>query len=162
MRPLPPETVHLPFEPGPYRMAMGLFSLPETAWFEIDALYPNELRLRRRLLSEQHAKVFAVTPASAAARAETLDAVVGNLTTHHPDWFVRDGERLHNRLTGETWDLSAPGCDPLECAGRLVQEDLCLIQIADQDPLFTAGVLCFPSRWRLLEKIGKPLAAVHG
>ena len=29
-------------------------------------------------------------------------------------------------------------------------------------PVFTAGVLCFPSRWRLMEKIGKPLSAVHG
>ena len=27
---------------------------------------------------------------------------------------------------------------------------------------FTAAVLCFPSRWRLHEKLGKPLAAVHG
>ena len=28
--------------------------------------------------------------------------------------------------------------------------------------MFTAASLCFPSRWRLLDKIGKPLAAVHG
>jgi hypothetical protein len=28
--------------------------------------------------------------------------------------------------------------------------------------MFAAATLCFPSRWRLLEKIGKPLSAVHG
>ena len=27
--------------------------------------------------------------------------------------------------------------------------------------LLTAGVVCFPSRWRLAEKIGRPLPAVH-
>jgi dimethylamine monooxygenase subunit A len=42
-----------------------------------------------------------------------------------------------------------------------VQEDLCLIQNTPEGPRFTAGILCFPSRWRLLEKLGKPLAAVH-
>jgi hypothetical protein len=117
---------------------------------------------RRRLLSEQHAEVFAALPQSDAARQEALDASVDNLTAWHPAWFVRDGDRLHNRLTDEVWTLSAPGCDPLECAGRLVQEDFCLIQTEEQGPLLTAAVLCFPSRWRLLEKIGRPLAAVHG
>ena len=47
-------------------------------------------------------------------------------------------------------------------AGRLVQEDLCLIQNDDAGPMFTAATLCFPSRWRLHEKLGRPLQAVHG
>jgi hypothetical protein len=162
MVPLPPEAVHLSFEPGRFRMALGLFAVPDSAWFEIDALYPDEMRQRRCLLAEQHADVFATTLESDAARQEALVMIVANLATHHPAWFTRDGHTLHNHLTGEAWQIPDPGCDPLECAGRLVQEDLCLIQTADQTPVFTAGVLCFPSRWRLLEKIGKPLAAVHG
>jgi hypothetical protein len=58
-------------------------------------------------------------------------------------------------------DLLSP-IDPLELAGRLVQEDLCLVQDSNEGPVFTAAVLCFPSRWRLMDKLGKPLAAVHG
>jgi hypothetical protein len=69
---------------------------------------------------------------------------------------------LTNHLTGESWDLADLPCHPLELAGRLVQEDLCIIQPGDDGPLFTAGVLCFPSRWRLHEKLGRPLAQVHG
>jgi len=159
---LPPETVYLPFEPGPYRMAMGLVTVPEAAWFELDERYADEMAERRRLLAERHAAVFAALPQSDAARAETLAAVVRNLTTHHPDWFVRDGDWLHNRLTGEHWDLATLPCDPLELGGRLVQEDLCLIQLTDAGPLLTAAVLCFPSRWRLADKIGRKLAEVHG
>ncbi len=162
MRPLPPETVYLPFESGPYRMAMALTTVPEGAWFEIDARYSDEMAERCSLLAEQHEQVFGTLPESDAARAETLREVVANLTTYVPQWFSRDGDRLLNVLTGEVWDLGEPACDPLELAGRLVQEDLCIIQQSDEGPIFTAALLCFPSRWRLHEKLGKPLVSVHG
>jgi dimethylamine monooxygenase subunit A len=162
MRSLPPETVYLPFETGPYRMAMGLTTAAEADWFEIDTLYPDEMAQRRKLLATMHDRVFAVLPSSDAARREALDLIVAHLKHHHRDWFTQSGTRLANRLTGEEWNLSAPACDPLELAGRLVQEDLCIIQISGQEPIFAAGILCFPSRWRLHEKIGRPLAEVHG
>jgi hypothetical protein len=160
MRPLPRQAVHLPFEPGPYRMAMDLVAVPETDWFEIDDRYHPDMAERRRLLSTAHADVFAATPQSDAARQEALALIVGGLTTHHPDWFSRDAATMRNHLTGEVWQTAA--LDPLELAGRLVQEDLCLIQNGDDGPVFTAAVLCFPSRWRLADKIGKKLASVHG
>lgn len=162
MHDLPTETLHLPFEPGPYRMAMGLVTLPESEWFELDDRYQPELRERCRLLEENHADVFAALRVSDAARAEALADIAGNLATYHPHWFVRDGDTLRNRLTGEDWDLASPPHDPLELAGRLVQEDLCLVQLDDATPVLTAAVLCFPSRWRLAEKLGRQLAAVHG
>ena len=159
---LPPEAIYLPFENGPYRMAMALTTVPESAWFEIDARYADEMAERRRLLKEQHQDVFGVLPVSDAGRAETLHELITNLTTYAPQWFTRDGNTLHNALTDEIWDLAAPPCDPLELAGRLVQEDLCIVQHCDDGPMFTAAVLCFPTRWRLHEKLGKPLALVHG
>jgi hypothetical protein len=160
MRPLPRQAVHLPFEPGPYRMAMDLVAVPEADWFEIDDRYHSDMAERRRLLSTAHADVFAATPSSGAARQEALELIVAALTTYHSDWFNRDATTLRNHLTGEVWETTA--LDPLELAGRLVQEDLCLIQNSDKGPVFTAAVLCFPSRWRLLDKIGRPLTAVHG
>jgi dimethylamine monooxygenase subunit A len=176
VRELPVQVVYRPFEPGPYRMAMDLVSAPEADWFELDRLYPAEMAERRRLLETTHTEVFAAMPVSDAGRAEALDLIATALTKHHPDWFSRDGGTLHNHLTGEAWNLRAPsppnaimprdaspntGIDPLELAGRLVQEDLCVIQNSDDGPVFTAAVLCFPSRWRLMDKIGKPLSAVH-
>ena len=160
MRPLPAETLHDPIEAGPHRMAMGLTTVPEAEWFEFDMLYPAEMAEKRRLLAEQHADVFAVTPGAEAACAEALALIVAALTAYRSDWFSLDGSILTNHLTGEIWDTHAQ--DPLELAGRLVQEDLCLIQNTPDGPVFSAGSLCFPSRWRLSEKIGRPLAAVHG
>jgi len=139
---------------------MELVSVSEADWFEFDARYLSDMAEKRRLLSEAHSDVFAALPISDAAREEALALIVAALTAHHPDWFSRDAGILHNHLTGEVWRDAS--CDPLELAGRLVQEDLCLVQNADDGPVFTAASLCFPSRWRLLDKIGKPLSAVHG
>jgi hypothetical protein len=161
MRPLPPETTYLPFEAGPYRMAMGLVTVPESAWFEIDEHYPKEMAERRHLLAERHAEVFGALGHSDAARQEALDELAAHLPAHHPDWFGRSRQILENHLTGETWDLTSPPCDPLELAARLVQEDLCIVQPGPNGPVFTAGVVCFPSRWRLHEKLGGPLGTVH-
>lgn len=162
MAELPAERIYLPFEAGPYRMAMGLFAVPEQEWFELDERYRPEMSERRRLLAMHHADVFAALPQSDHARAEALAEIAGSLAAHRPQWFAQDGSSLHNRLAGETWDRRCLPCDPLELAGRLVQEDLCVVQASDAGPVLTAALLCFPSRWRLAEKIGRPLAEVHG
>jgi hypothetical protein len=135
---------------------------PPDALVEIDARYPAEMAERRALLAARHAEVFGAEPASAAARAETLAVIADLLLRRHPDWFARQGDRLENRVTGESWDLAALLHDPLEMAGRLVAEDLCLIDTSGPAPVLTAAILCAPTRWRLAEKLGRPLAEVHG
>ena len=158
---LPPEAVHLPFEDGPFRMAMGLVSCPAADWIELDDRYPAEMAQRRALLTGRHGEVFAVCPGSEAARAEALALLAAHLPHRFPAWFRREGDTLRNALTGECWNLATPPCDPLELAGRLVQEDLCLVRPGPDGPVLEAAVLCAPSRWRLLEKIGRPLLRVH-
>lgn len=159
---LPPETVHLAFEAGPYRMAMGLTAQNPDDLVELDEHYPAEMAERRHLLAARRDEVFAATPGAEAACAEVLERLVSLLPARFPAWFARGGNTLENRLTGETWHLSDPGLHPLELAGRLVQEDWCVLQPGPLGPVLTAAVLCFPTRWRLGDKIGRPLAAVHG
>lgn len=158
---LPSETVHLSFDPGPYRMAMGLVGTDPGELIELDEHYVPEMAERRRLLAVRHGDVFAALPGSAAARREVLDILAELLPRRFPAWFGRDGAVLHNRLTGEAWELDRPPHDPLEVAGRLVQEDLCLLRLTPEGPVLDAAVLCFPSRWSLAEKLGQPLAMIH-
>ncbi len=158
---LPRQTVHLSFDPGPYRMAMGLVGTDPAELIELDEHYVPEMAERRRLLAVRHGDVFATLPGSEAARQEVLDVLAELLPRRFPAWFSRDGATLRNHLTGETWDLADLPHDPLEVAGRLVQEDLCLLRLTPEGPVLDAAVLCFPSRWSLAEKLGQPLATIH-
>lgn len=158
---LPAAPIYLPFEAGPYRMAMGLLACDPDDQIAIDLLYKKEMALRRDLLVDQGAEVLAALPQAEDACAELLETLADLLPRRFPAWFARVGTRLENRLTGEDWQLGGTGLAALELAGRLVQEDFCILQINDGVPVLTAGVLCFPSGWRLLEKLGLPLARVH-
>ena len=148
--------------PAMGRMAMGLVAAPIAALFEIDSDYEAQMALRRRLLAGRHAEVFAALKEAGPACRATLELIAAHLPEHYPHWFARDGRHLSNWLTGEAWNLADPPCDPLELAGRLVQEDLCLLEPGPAGPRLTAAVLCFPTRWRLAEKLGRPIGAIHG
>ena len=141
-------------------MALGLVAIAERDWIEIDDAYPAQMAERRRLLAQRRMAVVAATPGSDPAQHELLTVLAAHLARHHPAWFRIDGPALENRLTGERTALA--GADPLGAAGRLVQEDFCLLQAEPDGVRLIAAVLCFPGRWRLADKIGRPLDAVHG
>lgn len=142
---LPPERLHLAFEDGPHRMAMGLTPCAAADWIEIDDHRPAELAERHALVATRRDDVFGALQGSEAARAETLAVLTEHLATYHPQLDATPD----------------PARDPLEAAGLLVQEDFCLIRPDPDGPVLEAAILCFPSRWRLSEKLGKPLAQVH-
>jgi hypothetical protein len=51
---------------------------------------------------------------------------------------------------------------PLAVLGRIVQEDICILQKRGDEHVLTAAVLCFPAYWMLSEKAGRPLTHIHG
>ncbi len=157
----PPE--YLPFDGGPFRMAMALRSLGHHDWFEIGPDRPAQMAEKRRLLRENHAAVFQSEEGSEVAAQELAELLADYLPTHFPAVYARDGETFRDRIEDQSWDLAASGLHPLDLAGRWVQEDLLLLQRqrADQPFRLIAGSLCFPTRWRLADKIGRPLRAIH-
>lgn len=159
-RPLDPAP-YLPFDDGRFRLMMGLMPLALPDWLELDDELAADLAAKRALLTTRHDEVFAALPEAEAAAAELLALLVTHLVGHHPATFARDGNRLVNAATGERWDLAAPALHPLDLAGRLVQEDLCLLSAGDAGPILVGATLCSPARWRLREKIGRPLGAIH-
>lgn len=160
---LPPIKHYHPFQPGPFRMAMNLFPLDLAEWIEIDADLPAHLAEKQRLLAERPTEVFAAEPQAFAGAHETLTLLTEHVITHFPQVYQRDGETIANHATGERWELKASALHPLDLAGRLVQEDLCLMQRDPDHGIYrlTAASLCFPTRWRLHEKLGQALASIH-
>jgi hypothetical protein len=154
---------YLPFGDGePYRMSMGLQPLAVAQWLEIDEEFAAQLATKRALLDARHGDVFQALPEAKCASEETLRLVLEHLRQHHSDRFEFEDARLRNVLTGEHWDIEGSRLHPLDQAGRLVQEDLCILQSDGENYRLTAGAVCFPSNWRLADKIGHTLAEVHG
>jgi dimethylamine monooxygenase subunit A len=123
---------YVPLDGKPWRLAMGLRPLREQ-WIEVDRHHAAELRLKAELLAARPEAVFAALPGSEEASQEVLEMIQAFLHRHHPE------------LPAEP----PPGLHPLDAAGRLVQEDLCLMAQVG------AG-------WRLADKIGQDLSGIHG
>ena len=126
---------------------MGLRTLDLATWLLVDEGREAELARKRELLTARPEDVVAARSGTEAAGGEVLDLVVAWLGRHH--------RRLDRKVSAE------PTLHPLDAAGRLVQEDLCLMMASDQGYRLEAASLCFPSHWRLHDKLGRSLAAIH-
>lgn len=149
------------FAGGRYRLAMGLTPLRAEEWLAPAPNLREILAAKRDLIATRRDDVFRALPEAEAASVELLQLFAAHLPRHYPATYRRDGERLVNRAGDESWDIAAPPLHALDLAGRLVEEDLCLMQPSDGGYRLTAASLCAPNRWRLAEKLGQPLAAIH-
>jgi hypothetical protein len=142
-------------------MVPGLRSLNLQTWIEIDEHLERELALKETLLQQRYSDVFASLPGSEPGQQETLDLLVLHLLKHFPQRYQREGDRLYNSTTHQTWHFSDFKVAPLDLAGRLVQEDFCLMRSAPEGYVLSAASVCFPSRWLLAEKMGRPMGQIH-
>jgi hypothetical protein len=152
---------YLPFAQGSWRMSMGLKPLRLEDWIEIDDHLTHELALKHHLLQTRYTHVFASMSGSETAQQEALNILLEHLTGHFPAHYQIENGAIAHSLTGDRWLLSDFADRPLDLAGRLVQDDLCLMLPGPEGYILGAGSVCFPSRWSLQEKIGKPMAQIH-
>ena len=128
-------------------------------WIEIDERFAAQLAERRRLLDERaQRRARRRCRKAAPGQRELLALLLDHLPERFPEHYRRVDGRIENLATGERFALAAWDDAPLELAGRLVQEDLCLMQRGDAGYRLVAAVLCFPAHWRLADKLGRPLA----
>jgi Haem-dependent oxidative N-demethylase, alpha subunit-like len=129
----------LDLDPARSWLRMGTRALGAEPWLLADGDRDAQLALKRRLYEERADEVHAARPGTEAATEEARDLVLA--------------------AAGTRADPSRPA---LVDAGLRVQEDLCLMVRRDGAWHLDAASLSFPSRWRLADKLGRPLAAVHG
>lgn len=132
---------------GPPWLAMGLGRIQERDWLLPDDQRASELAQRADLLADRYDEVFGALDGTDAASAEVLA-------------LVQAWEREHGSDDGP--GPAEPGEHPLVAAGRRVQEDLVLMVPHDDGYHLDAAVLCFPSHWRLRDKLGGSATAIHG
>lgn len=137
------------------RRLPGVQPLDMVDWLVVDDAFAGQMALRDRLLADRRPEVLAALPGSRAAAAELLETVLAHLPG---GYHLAGGAAM--RPDGVRVALEG---DPLMAAARLVQEDLCILERPGEtgEHRLTAAALCFPASWRLDEKIGRPLAAIH-
>lgn len=147
----------------PHRPQMGLIAIPESEWIELGDDQREKLVLKRRLLAERHAEVFGALPGSEVASQAVATLLFDHLPKRFPTRYPRMGTMFAIAAISELVGMSSPSMHPLDLAGRLIPDDLCLMEPdAEGRYVLTAASLCFPSRWRLHEKLGLPVGEIHG
>jgi dimethylamine monooxygenase subunit A len=146
----------LPWMDPRSRRLPGILPVEGRDWLRVDTAYALQMALRDRLIAGQadlvHALLPEARPAADELYAATLDWLrqaqgfaVGAQSAHRPDGV----------------EVPLDPAQPLLTLGRLVQEDLCLMQSDGGEYRLTGAILCFPASWSLAQKLGRPMTAIH-
>ena len=143
----------LPVEMQAETFLPGVAPCAPDDWLRVDEVYGTQMAYRSRLLAERGAEVLHSDAGD--AEQEVLDEVLALLPTlgfevGAESVLCPDGRRV-------ALDRGAP----LFTLGHLVQQDICVLQKRGDQHVLTGAVLCFPANWRLADKVGRPLTAIH-
>ena len=140
---------------------MGLMALDEAEWIDPDADFVTELSEKERLLADPSADVVRMRQGSEAAQREVLERLVRHVTCRFPRVLEQDGDRLLVKPVERRYRMADWSDRSIDLAGRLVQEDFCLMAPGEAGYTLEAASVCFPARWRLADKIGRPMSVIH-
>jgi len=148
---------YAPYADARQRRKPGLAPLDPSAWIETDEHFAEQMAYRERLIVDHRATVFAETEGSRPAQSELLATLLAHLADRSDFRVSENGVKRPDGLSVTVADEP-----PVLTAGRLTQEDFCILEKGADEYVLTSAILCFPSRWSLAEKIGHPLTAIHG
>jgi dimethylamine monooxygenase subunit A len=156
--------VNPPWRGGRTPFRLGLVPITEAEWLP-EPICSNEYRRKLMLLSGQREAVLAEVP----GHAVTVERVALGLRTQlqalgNPGVArARDsaeGPEPHPGLDRSVIAVDEP--HPLARAALMVPDDLCVLVPEAAGWVLAGACLCSPSFWRLGEKIGRPMSAIHG
>ncbi len=142
----------LPYDPftapRPDRWSVGLRPVDDAAWLVSGGDTQQQRLEKSRLLRTAHHACVATTgePEVEDACTEAAELVLATVGVAMPN---------------------VKGIHALETAATVVSEDLVVMvrPVGDDEVgagyVLGAGVVCFPTRWLLTEKVGRPMTAIH-
>jgi hypothetical protein len=151
---------HTPYDGSATPFTIGLKVLDLADWIEVDGALHRYLDEKERYWRGEREQVFVETEASRAAQREVLELLAAYLPERFPERFQLSGRTME--IGGKrSVDLTDPETPPLFTAARMVQEDLVIMEPAEDGWRLTAASLSFPSSWSLAEKFDRPMHAIH-
>lgn len=134
----------------------GILPVEGDDWLRVDDAFAGQMAERDRLFAEKPDMVAGMLQSARPAAEELYGAVLDHLR-RAPGYQVETGAVI--RPDGARVALDS--ASPMVTLGRLVQEDLCLMEQQGDEHVLTAAALCFPASWWLTEKLGRPLTGIH-
>ncbi|WP_323772028.1 DUF3445 domain-containing protein [Antarctobacter sp.] len=132
----------------------GIKPLNPEDWLQVYEAYGAQMARRRHLLDTRRDAVLALDTQALPAAWELSERVLSSL----PEGFTVTERAV---LCPDGTTVARDDKDPLGTLGRIVQEDLCLMEKRGAEHVLTGAVLCFPASWRLDEKFMRPMTAIH-
>jgi hypothetical protein len=147
---------HYPWmEPSLARLP-GVQPLTAGDYLRRDEAFAGQMALRDGLIEDKRGAVHGLLPQARAAAEELYDLVLDKISQ---DTGYRLGATTVLRPDGVEVDLDRS--KPLLTLGRLVQEDLCILQTEGDEHHLTGAILCFPASWTLVQKLGRAMMSIH-
>jgi hypothetical protein len=148
-----------PSDGKPFRLNMGLRSLEDVLWIEGGSDLHQQIRERVALAEESREVVYQELPGYRPAIEELVSRISKNLSDFHHDVYEVTRDSVTYLPESITVNLSTP--DVLLKLASIIGEDLVVLSREENEWKIVAGAVLFPSRWKLSEKIGKGMDAVH-
>lgn len=148
-----------PADGKPFRLNMGLRSLESAHWLEGGSDLEVQIPERVALVESSREVVYQTLPGYEEATSELLTRIAENLHEFHSDSYSVNENVVTHNATQRSVELM--GASALLNLSSIIGEDLVVLSRENGEWRIVAGAVLFPSRWKLSEKIGKGMDAVH-
>ena len=153
-------TAFRPFTAPPRPFRIGLKPVDPADFLFVDGERARYLAEKRALYAACCDAVVMAETETAAAQQEAADLLLAAAVRHPEHPVAVDGSRVVIPGAGAV-DLADWRQAPLAGAALFLQDDLVLMRRDAAGWRLVAASVCFPSSWRLGEKFGRPLEAIH-
>ena len=149
-----------------HKLKMHTRRLDLQDWVKLDETYPIQMKVKTGLLETHINHIFKskADKTTTLAKWEFFELLVDYLPKRFPNIFEPQIGFIYNKLLKTRVSIER-SCieDPLIRAAKLTQEDWIILEWDEkkQGYILTAGLLAFPSKWRLTEKFGKVMPFIH-
>ncbi|MCB0347358.1 MAG: DUF3445 domain-containing protein [Bdellovibrionales bacterium] len=151
---------YFPFSGEPHKPSMGIKPLDLGQWIEVDELFSEHLRYKQTLVNEHYETVIQQMPSASAAILETESELTKHLAKTFPDIYELNKNNFLIKPTQQDFVIDNDPKEALRRIAQYTQEDFCLL--SNTAPvILEAGTVCFPSRWKIQDKIGKDTFGIH-
>lgn len=134
----------------------GILPLLDQDWTCVDDAFAGQMAERDRLIANRPDLVHALQDRAVPAAQELYTSILKTLHGRAGYQITAGWVRRPDGI-----DVPLDADQPLLTLGRLVQEDLCILEQSDAEHVLTGAVLCFPAGWTLAQKLGHPMIQIH-